>query len=111
MIDQEEFHHTMLGVHLVAQLGYSPAVAAKGMLMAVCITFIAINSLAMRPLYPAVLTITCVALHIYVWALAVVDPRTVWAGLLWATPAVGHRLFASQIIFLVIIGQGRNFNR
>ena len=96
--------YSLISAHLAQQLGYSPRVAAKGTFTVACITFVAISSLPMRPLSAAVITLTSIGLHVYIWVLAVADPRTVWTGINFATPAVGHRLFPTEISFVAIVG-------
>lgn len=96
--------YVIINVDIVVDAGYSPGVLAKDLLIVVCLTFIVINSLAMRPLYPAVLTLTTIVMHFYIWILAIKDPKTVWGAPAWEGTSVSHRLFASELIFYIIIG-------
>lgn len=96
--------YLLINIVLFREAGLSPAIIGRDLFIVVCLTFIAINSLAMRPLYPAVLTLTAIALHVHLWIVAIKDPSTVWAEFDFATASVSHRLFYSEIIFLIIIG-------
>jgi signal transduction histidine kinase len=92
----------------VAQYSLPPAsISSSFVTVVVCITIMVINSLALRPMYPIIVTAGAIAVHLGILIIAIVDPRTVWATSdvdIWTGPTASLALIINEMIFLVIIG-------
>jgi signal transduction histidine kinase len=93
---------------IFAQYSLPPAsISSTFQIIVVCITFMAINSLALRPVYPIIVMGGAVVVHLALLIFATIDPRTVWATSdadFLTKQAISVGLIINEIIFLVIIG-------
>lgn len=100
--------YPLITYQILAQASWPPASISKSFaITVVCITYMAINSLALRPQYPIIIMTGSVFVHLGILMVAFIDPRTVWAksdAELLTGPAINVTIFINEIIFLVIIG-------
>lgn len=80
---------------------------SKGPFTVVALVLIVINGLALRPIYPLIVTGGAVLCNIGLVVAAVLDPRTIWStqiSEIFAGPAISWALPVNQTFFLVIVG-------
>ena len=80
------------------------AYSLKGLMSVVYITFIAINGMALRPIYPVVVGVAASIVFIVQVVFAVRDPSIIWADApSFVGPQISSAAVSSQISFLVLI--------
>jgi signal transduction histidine kinase len=85
----------------------SRAFVVKNELILLCLIYIVINTLAIRPLYPLVITAGSILLHIVLVVYALGDPRLIISNDIPASvmgPALHPGLFGWRIMTLLLIG-------
>jgi adenylate cyclase len=84
-----------------------PAYMLKAGLAGVMAIFIALNAIALRPLYPLVVAAGMVAIELALLGLALADPRARWTGSVFdaaSGPPVAVPLVAGELTVLVLVG-------
>ena len=93
--------------HVGGLVAQSPAVLFKGPMGVASLTMVVLNGLALRPLYPLVVTCGSFSVHMAFLLLGLNDPRTVWTSSMdgsLSSHAVSVAMVANKLSMLLIGG-------
>jgi signal transduction histidine kinase len=92
---------------LIGEQKYSPAFLMKGEVTALGFVLLIISTLTLRPLFPALVTIKVVTLHLIILLLAALDERTIFTDDVMASlndSSVSIVVFMNRVIILLFTG-------
>lgn len=86
-----------------------PGFLAKAPVTIFTLTLIAINSLALRAVYPLIVTAGGLVVHLAIAVAVIRDERTVWATSfveVFSTDAVAQLLLVNEVVIVAVVGVG-----
>ena len=95
------WHTTLGGSELPA------GTTLKSSVTLIALLFIALNTLAMRPLYPVLVTIGALLVHLFLLAIGLEDSRTEFTHsylLAYTTPAISIGRATTQLVVILMVG-------
>lgn len=91
----------------IGEGNYSASFLMKGEITALAFVLLIVNTMTLRPLFPALITFKVVMLHLVILAAALIDDRTVFTDHPMDTlngPQVNLVLFANRVLILLFTG-------
>jgi len=99
--------YALIFTYAARSQGFSPAAMTKTPMIMVYVTFMVINSIALRPRYPIIVTLAAIGAVASLLVISLADERTVWSEepyVAMTTAAVASGVFVAQMLFLLIGG-------
>lgn len=79
----------------------------KSSVTLIALLFIALNTLAMRPVYPALVTVGALLVHLFLLVIGIQDSRTEFTNsylLAYTSPAISTGRVATQLLVIFLVG-------